>query len=200
MNPQQNYNIYRQNDPCSPRRLTTAFETRILQSVVDKVALIFRVPRIERLVAISLKRDTPSELIWQSPEDVVVSEEDIVFARKALEGLPRVELVEGLETEARVIRSTNSTDEPASYRPARIQLRAEVRTRLRFALVATDAFEQRAYVLWTLAALSSEQNLTPWYRQAQVWAIWVLTHEMMHWVRERVRTSFTPQLAVNVRE
>ncbi|KAJ7146768.1 hypothetical protein C8R44DRAFT_18490 [Mycena epipterygia] len=164
--PQKLFHIFRCNDPCTPRRSTTAYETKILQGVVNQVALVFRTPHVLRLVAISLKRDA-DPIACQLPEDVVISEGDLAFARKALCGLPQLELVEQLGPEARVIRSTDEyTGTPTSSKPVRIQMRAE-----------------RAYVLWMLAALASEQS--PAYRQAFAWAVWVLLHGMMHLVRER---------------
>jgi hypothetical protein len=131
--PQKIFHIFSIDDLCSPLRSTTPYETLILQNIVDKVALFFTVPRVLRLVAISLKKDVPCHVTPKAPESVNVTEDDLAFAKKALEGLPQLELVQGLSSEARVIRSADPTDDtPTAVKPVRIQVRAEVRISARF--------------------------------------------------------------------
>lgn len=131
--PQSEFPIFRADDDTSPRRFTNDFETGIMQKIVTQVALICKTSHVERLIAISLKTDMPSDVDPQDSAATLVCHDDILFARTALRGLPQVELVEELKQEAIVVGSPDpGTKGPVSSKPPVIQLRAEVRSWVQF--------------------------------------------------------------------
>ncbi|KAJ7227387.1 hypothetical protein GGX14DRAFT_629734 [Mycena pura] len=107
----------------SPRRKANAFESKILTSLVIQVNTFFKIPRIVRLVAISLQPQVNKD-IYVDVETVVVSPEEIAAAQSLLAVVPCIDLVEGLVQEVKV--SDPLPDAPSLAKPVRIDIRAEV--------------------------------------------------------------------------
>ncbi|KAJ6496559.1 hypothetical protein C8R47DRAFT_1114582 [Mycena vitilis] len=164
--PQKRFPIFPSNDFITSRRWTSEFETKVLQDVLNVTKFLFATSTVHRLVAISLKADLDPYDEELDVDSVALTDEDLNFAKTALESIPQLELVEGLHQEAIVVRSPDpTTNHPTTARPVRIQLRAE-----------------RAYVLWQLAARGMQA--TPIYQRTFSFMVWVILHEGMHLVRE----------------
>ncbi|KAJ7446714.1 hypothetical protein FB451DRAFT_785982 [Mycena latifolia] len=165
-NTQREFMIYDKNR--SLRRTTTPFEQDILNSVCEQVKLVFQVPAVLRLVAISLMRSL-DPIKWVASASVKVSAEDIEFAEHSLEGgLPQLDIVEGLTVDANVpVRFGDaSLGAHVNIEPVRIELKAE-----------------RFYLLCTLAAEFGKDDKQ--FRAAFIWLVWALTRQMMNVVRQR---------------
>ncbi|KAJ7227383.1 hypothetical protein GGX14DRAFT_555936 [Mycena pura] len=158
---QTTFYYFRADDDRCPRRRANPFETQILTSLVAQVHTFFQIPRIVRLVAISLQLDPSSEV---DVDTTVVSSEEIAAAQTLLAMVPQIDLVEGLVPEGRVIKARD----PSNNRPVRIDIRAE-----------------RILSLCCIAAQLDDQYATNTaYRRAFAWAFCVILHEVMHYVRD----------------
>ncbi|KAJ7227385.1 hypothetical protein GGX14DRAFT_555938 [Mycena pura] len=182
---QTDFHYYRVDDDRSPRRKANDFETKILSSLVLQVNVFFKIPRIVRLVAISMQPQ-PQESTNQDVDlnSVAVSEEEIAAAQRLLAVVPQVDLVEGLVPEAQVVKTPDpSPDAPSFNRPVRIHIRAE-----------------RIYSLCTFAAhLGPGYESNPTYRRGFSWGFCVLIREVMHHVCEMAfveawQKEFPPRL------
>ncbi|KAJ7117552.1 hypothetical protein C8R44DRAFT_738451 [Mycena epipterygia] len=148
----------------------TASEQALLH-VVAQTKLFLAVPRVRRLVAISLMGDSVGD---QDINDISIPEDLRLFVDKILSDLPQINLMQGLSEEARVVKS-----EPSSLKNIHIDLRAE-----------------RVWYLATLDACvgTSHQN----YRKALGYIVVVLAHAIMRCLPAAVSQSAAGSLPASL--
>ncbi|KAJ7134304.1 hypothetical protein C8R44DRAFT_956017 [Mycena epipterygia] len=140
---QRTFHIFSADDDRSPRRSANAFEHAILQSVVDRVELVLRVPEIQRLC------DDGDLILGTNGEEEPVSDDALAFT-----GLPQVDIVEGLAVEGRVVGSPDV--------PETIKLRIELKAQRFYhlctlaATVGTDHPRYKTAFVWMILVLMQE--------------------------------------------
>ncbi|KAJ6602414.1 hypothetical protein DFH09DRAFT_1068822 [Mycena vulgaris] len=162
LEPQRSFHLFNPEDDRTSLGQTDEAVSTHLRSVIAATQRLCAVPRIRRLMAISLMEDVPDG----KEDDIDVPVELQERVASLISDMPQVYLVQGLEPEARVVKTADAGGQPQSDRPRRIDLRAE-----------------RVWFLATIGNRSGTQN--PHYRRAFGWMVLVLTHEIMHLVRDR---------------
>ncbi|KAJ7117555.1 hypothetical protein C8R44DRAFT_738454 [Mycena epipterygia] len=154
----------------------TASEQALLH-VVAQTKLFLAVPRVRRLVAISLMGDSVGD---QDINDISISEDLRLYVDKILSDLPQINLVQGLSEEARVVKSeAGPGSTPTSNSGQR--------------------YGEKHRRIWYLATLgarmgTSHQN----YRKALGYIVVVLGHEIMRCLPTAVSQSATGSLPTSL--